>query len=102
MSNNAPDYEDDLVFPPTITWTELVEWAKEIDGVEIYDNYCIIANDLEFFDTGDIYLHVDTYDIDGNLVIPCIAVNRTPEQMKIVLENLIKGTNDGKIQSNDC
>lgn len=44
MTNNAPDYEDNLAFMPTITWFELVEWAKEIDGVEIYDNYCIIAN----------------------------------------------------------
>ena len=86
MSNNTPDYNDNLVFTPTITWSDLVEWVKEIDGVEIYNNYCIIAYDLEFFDTG----HVDTYDIDGNLVIPCIAVNRTPEQMKIILENLIK------------
>lgn len=52
MSNNTPDYNDNLVFMPTITWFELVEWAKEIDGVEIYDNYCIIANDLEFLIQG--------------------------------------------------
>lgn len=57
MSNNMPDYNDNLVFTPTITWSDLVEWVKEIDG---------------------------------NLVIPCIAINRTPEQMKIILENLIK------------
>ena len=58
MSNHTLDYNDNLVFMPTITWFELVEQVKEI-----YNNYCIIANDLEFFDTGN-------YKITVN--IPCI------------------------------
>jgi hypothetical protein len=36
MSNNAPDYEDNLAFEPEMTWEELVEWVKNLSIKMIY------------------------------------------------------------------
>lgn len=79
MSNNAPDYED--------TWTELVKWAKGIKGAKVY-NERIVASNLEFLQSGEIYLALRVFDVDGEPVNIRVAENRTPEQMKAIIESL--------------
>lgn len=78
MSNNAPDYEDNLVFPPTITWTEFVEWAKSIKGAEVYESY-IVIDDLQFTKVGEIWVYMEDYKL---------VENRTPAQMKTIIKAL--------------
>lgn len=80
MSNNAPDYENNLVFPPTITWTELVEWAKGVKGAKVYDGYFVI-DDLQFMNTGEIWIYWEDYKL---------AENRTPAQMQTIIKALFE------------
>ena len=80
-----PDYKDDLVFEPKMTWEELVEkygcegdedlFFKSIDG-----NNCI-----SFWKDGQIVI---IYSYNGYESRIILAENKTPEQMKTIIEAL--------------
>lgn len=78
MTNNAPDYNDNLAFEPEMTWEDLVEWAKEFCkqqklGASIYPDAFIIQS-LTFDRSGDIE--------------QCRVKNRTPRQMQTIIKAL--------------
>lgn len=81
MSNNAHDYENDLVFPPEMTWEELVEKAKEL-GYEYDDELEKLTNQyFYFYKTGG-----EIYGVSFDL----FTRHRTPAQMyqiMLALEN---------------
>lgn len=76
---SEPDYEDDIVFKPEMSWEEFKEWAKEkSDSCEEIKPYSIKVCSLFFSKSGAIYSD-----------ITIISENRTPAQMKAILENLL-------------
>ena len=74
-----PDYKDDLVFEPKMTWEELCEWAKDN-----YDEAIIIMNP-ELINIGYVQFR-KTGEIIHDFVI--INNHRTYEQMKTIIEAL--------------
>ena len=77
MSNNAPDYED-LAFEPKMTWEELKGYAKQN---KLYRPH--VTRD-DFF-IGSMFFRYNG-EIRANGII--IAENKTPEQMKTIIEAL--------------
>lgn len=71
------DYED-LAFKPKMTWEELKEFAKKYKK-------CIIHPDGTMFKIKNLY-----FGDDGGIETPnyVLAKNRSPEQMKTIIENL--------------
>lgn len=80
MSNNAPDYKDDLAFEPEMTWEEFKNWCKNFD-ILIKETF-VYYNGLYFYDDGDIVVRVGDYE--GILV----SKNRTYKQMQEIIKNL--------------
>lgn len=80
MSNNTPDYNEDLAFKPEFTWKELCGYAKS-KGALIGDGNFEFEN-LTFFEDGDITF---SEGFDGFYYI---ARKRTYEQMKTIIEAL--------------
>ena len=83
MSNNTPDY-DNLAFKPELTWEELCEWAvKEMNAKEYFSLMTGIKSlefrGLEFSDVGIVKIK-ETSTI--------LAKNKTPTQMKTIIEDL--------------
>lgn len=72
-----PDYENDLVFKPAMTWEELCEYAKEKRAL-IGENWFNCVN-LFFHKDGSIYSS-DNED--------CIGRNVSYERMKNIIDNL--------------
>ena len=92
MSNNAPDYRDNLYFEPEMTWEQLLEWIKKsFDKDDIYihnegeyvDEY-IEMKQMIFSRTGDI--HFNNWDEYHEL----ICTGKTPRNMQIVIKVLFK------------
>lgn len=88
MNNNTPDYINDLVFEPKMTWEDLVTFCKSRGGILTTPNgRCIrfeIYNCL-------IWNHVDGNGcrLQGSYTYPLLGCDhRTYEQMKIIVENL--------------
>ena len=82
-----PDYENDLAFKPAMTWEDLVRWLKKEfsqklieDGetISMYSNDFFLINNMCFAKCGNILT-------DGRCYI---AENKTPEQMKTIIEAL--------------
>lgn len=74
-----PDYKDDLVFKPEMSWEDFVKWVKEkSDNCEEIKPYLIKVCSLFFGESGVIYSD-----------ITIISEKRTPAQMKAILENLL-------------
>lgn len=75
------DYEnyDNLAFEPKMTWEELKEFASKNETYKEHpnDNFFMLGRDLYFYKNGA----VSTCDY-------VLAENRTPEQMKAIIENL--------------
>lgn len=69
-----------------MTWEELCEKAKDI-GAEIYLG-CFIFKGLEFTGAGEIILHKDTYDEDGNEFCACIADDLEYDQIYQIMKAL--------------
>lgn len=85
--NNTPDYENDLVFMPELTWEELCEWVRKdfsqklIDGGEtlnMYSKEFFFINNMMFINGGNVLTNGRCY----------IAENKTPAQMKTIIEAL--------------
>jgi hypothetical protein len=79
-----PDYENDIVFKPELTWEELCEWAvKELNAMEFFSvmtgSKSFELRGLEFNDLGIIKIK-ETGSI--------LAKNKTPEQMKTIIQAL--------------
>lgn len=78
--NNTPDYDNNLAFKPELTWEELCEWAKDKNASRDHKNWFdikIVEATATFFNDGDIV-------IEGAFV----AYNKTPAQMKTIIEAL--------------
>jgi hypothetical protein len=78
-----PDYENDIVFKPELSWEELCEWAvKELNAMEFFSvmtgSKKFLWRGLEFSDIGIIK------QSNGCL----LAKNKTPEQMKTIIQAL--------------
>jgi hypothetical protein len=71
-----PDYENDIVFKPELTWKELCEYAKS-KGAFIWEKTIHLDN-LCFSADGNI----ETADYD------IVAEHRTYEQMKTIIQAL--------------
>jgi hypothetical protein len=80
MSNNTPDYNDNLAFEPKMTWEELCEWVKENKSLPadtlISERYIEIRQ-LTFY---------KGHEVDAGITI--IAEECTYEQMKTIIEAL--------------
>ena len=84
--NNEPDYKDNLVFEPKLTWEELCEWVRSIatkliekgETLSMYSEDFFLINNLCFCKCGNILTNERFY----------IAENKTPEQMKTIIEAL--------------
>lgn len=76
MSNNAPDYEDNLVFEPEITWEDLCRYA-ESKGCEIKGSF-IKLNGLAFIENNKM------------LASGKLTDNISYRQMKAIIENLVE------------
>ena len=81
--NNTPDY-DNLAFKPELTWEELCEWAvKETNAKEYFSLMTGIKSfefrGLEFSDVGTVKIK-ETSTV--------LAENKTPAQMKTIIEAL--------------
>lgn len=79
------DYED-LAFKPKMTWEDFIDFAQK-NGGALYLG-CVVYKNLEFLCTGEICLHEDVFDNNGNDISIDIAENRSYEQMKTIIENL--------------
>lgn len=92
MSNNEPDYGDNLAFEPEMTWEELVEWVKKsIDKDILYihneSNYVdeyIEIKQMIFSRTGDIYFN--NWDEYHEL----ICTGKTPRNIQTIIKVLFK------------
>ena len=58
MSNNIPDYKDDLFFEPRKTWEDFINYCnnKSIEGQIDYDSFgeFVEINNLKFYKSGKI------------------------------------------------
>ena len=79
MNNNAPDYNENLVFEPEMTWEELCKWVKDN-----YDETIIIMNP-ELINIGYVQFRKT-----GEIIHDFVVINnhRTYEQMKTIIEAL--------------
>ena len=90
MSNNAPDYKDNLVFEPEMTWEELANKAEELGYEYLKDGYGLghtlhkkMNTEIRFvYATGNIVIE----DINGYGFI--FKENRTPAQMYQIIKAL--------------
>jgi hypothetical protein len=76
-----PDYENDIVFKPELTWKELCEWANS-KGIKVYkspydDFKRIDYEGLSCFKDGSMTFDYETF-----------AEHRTYEQMKTIIQAL--------------
>ena len=79
-----PDYKDDLVFEPKMTWEEFVEKYGDGDDDVVYiktNSYTTVS----FWKDGDISVSLLERGVSARI---CIVENRTPEQMKTIIEAL--------------
>lgn len=87
MTDNAPDYKNNLVFEPEMTWPELVEKAKKL-GYELSNDYkgmFLYKHYIKFFYDGDITVVVQK---GYNLTDTWFSYNRTPSQMYQIMKAL--------------
>ena len=92
MTNNTPDYNDNLAFEPEMTWEDLIEWVRkcreEYNDFNVY--ICdedIYAKNLTFCSDGHIYVDESCLG-DEITVIPCVTSERTPRQMQTIIKAL--------------
>ena len=82
---NVPDYENNLAFPPKMTWDTFVDYVlKNFIAEERFDAV-VIKNIIACTMAGDIL-------INCRAGILLIAENRSFEQMQAVLINLFSGS----------
>lgn len=80
--DNTPDYNDNLAFKPELTWEELCEWAKEKKyQADFKLDAIVLRNVVALTMAGDVLINAKTCLVQ-------IADNRTPEQMKTIIEAL--------------
>lgn len=83
MSNNAPDYEDNLAFEPKMTWENLCEYAKN-KGCDIRGDF-IRSKGIAFISNNKM------------LASGVLTENISFERMKAIIENMYgSGTEQGK------
>jgi hypothetical protein len=86
MSNNEPDYKDNLVFEPKLTWEELCDKYNNDDN----DNFSIhkyLSREvrMSFWHDGDVYIHYGNGSVETGFRI---AENKTPAQMQAIITAL--------------
>lgn len=85
-----PDYENDLVFEPKMTFRDLCSWCrqKNYPNVEIDDD---TAGGESIYIDHDEY-NVIEFDIAGIIAIngDLITASRTPKQMQTIIKNLFE------------
>lgn len=75
-----PDYKENLVFEPKLTFEHLCEWAGDRAELGYFKSWFDMEyNDARFtfYNSGDVVVNGIT-----------IAENKTPEQMKTIIEAL--------------
>lgn len=82
MTNNTPDYAENLAFEPEMTWEDLVEWAKEFAD----KNKLRMKAKVRGIDVGELSIWPSgiVYSITGT----CLNINRTPRQMQTIIKAL--------------
>lgn len=80
--NNGPDYKDNLAFEPEMTWEQLVEWAESKNLDISGGKNRISIGTIIFWDDKTIAHSLASY-------YKTIAENRTPAQMKLIIEELM-------------
>lgn len=99
-----PDYKDDLYFEPEFTWEDLVAWAtinlriKYHKGVTPEYTYFETRDYIRYYEDGSIKIeeYKDLFDDEDEEDYPYnstsylvrIGRNRTPKQMKTIIENM--------------
>lgn len=85
MSNNEPDYKENLVFEPKMTWEELVKKYGCEDDDDFFFKSMGGDKYFSFYKDGQI---VVMYTYNGYESRIILAENKTPEQMKTIIEAL--------------
>ena len=85
MSNNAPDYNDNLAFEPRMTWEQLIEWMKNSDlvlkcNITMKSKDWFMLNNIFFNSIGNVLTNERYF----------IADNRTPAQMQTIIKTLFE------------
>lgn len=80
MSNNAPDYKDNLAFEPEMTWKDLVKFAQA-KGWSYMDDFCVYKDKLGIGKDGSLY----SMGMKSKALTPPTL---KPKQMKAIIENL--------------
>lgn len=75
-----PDYENDIVFKPELSWEELCEYAKSRGYVT--HEWCIASGNVRFDRTGDFCC----WHNEGEFTP--MGHNLSYEQMKNIIDNL--------------
>ena len=83
ISNNEPDYENNLFFQPKMTWNDFVNFCNDSKIGSLVDSDMfgefVIVNKLKFYKSGNIRL---------DNVVGSITRNRTFEQYKEIIKNI--------------
>lgn len=87
-NDNSPDYENDIVFKPELTWEELFKWAKKKGLEQGNENYprSIFIPATE--DTTEIHFYEDGYISIWDEEELTISTGRSYEQMKTIIQAL--------------
>lgn len=84
--NNTPDYKEDLAFKPELTWEELCDKYNSDDNDDFLINkYLSKEVRMSFWRDGDLFIHYGNGSIETGFRI---AENKTPAQMKAIIEAL--------------
>lgn len=76
------NYDECLAFEPELTWEEFCEWAKEKKyQADFKLDAIVLRNVVALTMAGDVLINAKTCLVQ-------IADNRTPEQMKTIIEAL--------------
>lgn len=83
ISNNEPDYENNLFFQPKMTWNDFVDFCNDSKIGSLVDSDMfgefVIVNKLKFYKSGNIRL---------DNIVGSITRNRTFEQYKEIIKNI--------------
>lgn len=86
MTNNTPDYNDNLAFEPEFTWEDLIDWVKSIapklieqnESISMYERGFFLINNICFCECGNVLTNGRAY----------IARDKTPRQMQTIIKAL--------------
>lgn len=85
FNNNQPDYEDNLAFEPKMTWEELVKKYGCEDDADFFFMSMGENKYFSFYNDGQVVVMYTHMGYESRIIL---AENRTPEQMKTIIEAL--------------